>query len=230
MQNPKFYFEGGDLFYIELSIISFRNYINSVENNFSDQKKILAKKYAEHYKEVAQNSGDNKTEELNEIWSGATSQLLEIEKEFIQRFRRSIIIQIFSFLESELKNICISHSENTDSIYSVDDLKGNSDLEKVKKYLTKSMKIELGKMTIWPFINNLRLLRNKVVHNNSTIKIADNDLKAIKEFSLDNFSLESENPKPEFYNINFNNKEFINKCVNQVEIILLDVMKNYQSY
>ncbi|WP_367769163.1 hypothetical protein AB3G33_10650 [Flavobacterium sp. WC2421] len=219
--EPNFYFDGGDLFYVELSIISFRNYILLVEKSFDEQKKNLSEKYAEHYKNL-----DNSDLFLHTT----TSELLEIEQEFIQRFRKSIVIQIFSYLESELKSICNTHSDSTKSIYTVNDLKGNSDLDKVKKYLTKSMKIEVGKFDLWPFINNLRILRNKIVHENSTIQINDGDLKAIKTFSNNKFLLESENPNSEFYNIVFNNQDFLDECLNKIESFIQEIMKDYRPF
>lgn len=92
-----FSFDGGDLIYVELSILSFRNYISLVEANFESQRKILTEKHSElinapssHFLE-RHNSGE---------------ELKELEEKFIQRFRQSIIIQIFSYVESELKSIC----------------------------------------------------------------------------------------------------------------------------
>lgn len=219
--EPSFSFDGGDLFYIELSIISFRNYISLVEKGFDAQIKVLALKYDEHYKAL---NDDNK---FNLLLHSTSSQLMEIEQEFIQRFRKSIVIQIFSFLESELKSICNSHAESTKSIYIVNDLKGYSDLDKIKKYLNNSMDIDLVKFDQWKFINNLRMVRNKIVHENSTIKITNGDYASIKAFSKNYFSLKSHNPNSEFYTIIFDNHNFLEDCLSMVESLIQDVMKNY---
>jgi hypothetical protein len=220
--EPSFYFDGGDLFYVELSIISFRNYISLVEKSFAEQQKIISKKYAEYYKNL------NDTENHNSFLHSTTSELQEIELEFIQRFRNSILIQLFSYLENELKNICNAHSQSTKSTYTVNDLKGNSDLEKIKKYLTKSMNLEVGKFSLWPFINNLRVVRNKIVHENSIIQITDGDLKSMRIFSKEKFLLKSENPNPEFYNIIFDNREFLDECLNKIESFIQEIMKEYK--
>jgi hypothetical protein len=220
--EPSFYFEGGDLFYVELSITSFRNYISLVETSFAQQQKIISKKYTDYYKKLKE------SEHNDSFLHSTTSELQEIEEEFIQRFRNSILIQLFSYLENELKTICNAHSESTKSIYSVNDLKGNSDLDKIKKYLTKSMSIEVGKFTLWPFINNLRILRNKIVHENSTIQIIDSDLKSMRIFSKDKFLLKSLNPHPEFYNIIFDNREFLDECLNKTELFIQEIMKDYK--
>lgn len=219
--EPNFYFDGGDLFYIELSIISFRNYISLVEKGFDAQIKNLYLKYNEHYKTVT--DPDN----FNSLLHNTSSQLMEIEKEFIQRFRKSIVIQIFSFLESELKSICNCHAESTESTYTVNDLKGYSDLDKIKKYLFNSMNIDLVKFDQWKFINNLRIVRNKIVHEDSTIKINNGDYLTIKEFSTNYFLLNQLNPNSEFYTIIFDNNFFLDDCLNMVESFIQDVMKNY---
>lgn len=219
--EPSFYFDGGDLFYIELSIISFRNYIALVEKGFDAQKKDLSIKYEEHYKTL---NGANK---FNSLLHTTSSQLMELEQEYIQRFRKSIIIQIFSFLESELKSICNSHAVSTKSIYVVNDLKGYSDLDKIKKYLINSMDIDLVKFDQWKFINNLRLIRNKIVHENSTIKITNGDYASIKTFSKNYFLLESQSTNSDFYTIIFNTQKFLDDCLHMVESLIQDIMKNY---
>jgi|GEM_PF-1724007 len=219
--EPNFYFDGGDLFYIELSIISFRNYISLVEKGFDAQIKNLAFKYNEHYKTI------DDTDKFNSFLHNTSTQLMEIEKEFIQRFRKSIVIQIFSFLESELKSICNCHAESTKSKYGVNDLKGYSDLDKIKKYLFNSMDIDLVKFEQWKFINNLRMVRNKIVHENSTVKITNCDYASIKTFSKDYFLLDSQSPNSEFYTITLHSSNFLDDCLNIVESFIQDVMKNY---
>ena len=220
--EPDFYFDGGDLFYVELSIISFRNYISLVERNFDDQRKILAEKYTAYYKELKDSQNHDS------FLHSTTSELQELEEEFIQRFRKSIVIQIFSYVESELKSICNAHYRSTKSIYAVNDLKGNSDLDKAKKYLTRSMGIEVGKYKLWTFINNLRVLRNKIVHEDSTIQNTDSDIKTLTTFSQNRFTLHSQNPTPEFYNITFNKQEFLIECLDNIEIFILDIIKDYK--
>ena len=218
----KFSFEGGDLFYVELSIISFRNYLNLVENNFESQKKILLEKYNEHYKQYDDSNN------FDSFLHRTNDQLYELEQEFIQRFRQSILIQTFSYVENELRSICTAHSSATGSIYSVNDLKGSSDLDKIKKYLLKSMNIEISKFIDWQFINSLRILRNKIVHENSTIQISDNDYRNLSSFSTNRFQLKSNNPNPTFYNIKFESKDFIEECLIIIEKFIKDVMFEYK--
>jgi hypothetical protein len=229
--------DGGDeLFYIEISITGFRNYINSVEFNFENQENELLEKYTqillkrqEEIKKFGKFARYKHKMQEPTFHDDIRTQLHEVAIEFVQRFRNSIIIQLYSFLESELKAFCNAHQLLTNSTYGVDDLKGSSDLEKIKKYMTKSMNIEIGKSKLWPFINNFRILRNKIAHENSTIKTSDENFKNLEKFAKGNFNLQSNSPEPTFYRIYFNDRNFIDSCVNNVEIFMLEVMNKTQS-
>lgn len=218
----KFAFEGADLFYVELSMVSFKNYLKLIEDNFDQQKNILTDRY---------NQFKNSNEDNDNFRSPlhmTSEQLYELEEEFVQRFRQSLIIQLFSYVERDLKSICNSHSSSTESIYSIIDLKGSNDLDKIKKYMSKSMNIEIAKFSLWPVINSLRILRNKIVHEDATIQANDNDFNNLFAFAKNRFKLKSDNPKPIFYTIKLYDQIFLNECIKNVEDFMKEIMLTYK--
>jgi len=218
----KFAFDGGDLFYVELIMISFKNYLKLIEDNFNEQKKVLTDKY-NGYK----NSSENHDHFLSPLHM-TYDQLHELEEEFVQRFRQSFIIQLFSYVESDLKSTCTSHSSATESTYSITDLKGNNDLDKIKRYMSKSMNIEIAKFPLWLFINSLRILRNKIVHENAMIQTQDSDFKNLSAFAKNKFKLQSHSPEPTFYHIKLYNRSFLDECIENIEKFMREIMFAYK--
>lgn len=218
----KFAFDGGDLFYVELSMVSFKNYLKLIEDNFNEQKKALTDKY-----NLYKNSSENHKHFRSPLHM-TFDQLHELEEEFVQRFRQSLIIQLFSYVESDLKSICTANSSATESTYSITDLKGHNDLDKIKRYLSKSMNIEIATFPLWPFINSLRILRNKIVHENAIIQTKDNDFKNLSTFAENRFELKSQNPESAFRNIKLSERNFLDECIVNVEKFMREVMFAYK--
>jgi hypothetical protein len=105
------------------------------------------------------------------------SKVLELSKEtfehsvfYPQSFRQSFLSQLMSIFEHELKAICIAHHEENNTDYSIIDLKGNSDIEKAKIYLTKSCKISFQNLDPeWTFLSTIWKIRNLIVHQQNAI-------------------------------------------------------------
>ncbi|PRP66677.1 hypothetical protein [Nonlabens agnitus] len=86
---------------------------------------------------------------------------------FSNILQSSLLISVFSFYEVELMKICDTHASRTNSNFSVKDLKGHSDFEKIKMFLTKQCKLIITNPAYqWDFINSLKTVRNCLVHNN----------------------------------------------------------------
>ena len=56
---------------------------------------------------------------------------------FQNTFRQSIIVQSYSFFEYHLKKICDRIFQDQNSLFQLNDLRGNSDLEKAKFFIEK---------------------------------------------------------------------------------------------
>lgn len=119
-----------------------------------------------------------------------TSDLIKYSSDFFeqttfypQSFRTSFFIQIFSVLEHELKEICSIHHQKNKTNFSIDDLKGNSEIEKAKLYLKKACKINFGALDPeWSYLEIMRKIRNRYVHSQGEISQKHSDWKTIFTF------------------------------------------------
>lgn len=170
-------------------------------------------------------------------------ELLKYSKSFFeestfypQSFRTSFFIQIFSVLEHELKEICSMHFQQNKSIFSIEDLKGNSDIEKAKLYLKKAGNIDFNDLEPeWSYLDIMRKIRNRFVHSQGEINQKHPDWNKIYNFINSNKNLlgfrnsEEYLEKSEFNNLfdsdsifllNIQNDEFNNKMILAVKKFL----------
>ena len=154
-------------------------------------------------------------------------------------FRNSFLVQIFSFFEKKLKEICLEHYKITETVFSINDLKGNSDIEKAKKYLTKTCSIKFSELNPeWNFMNDIRKIRNIIVHSQGEINQLHNDWKTIWNFINNNKSLigfscfseyldkklfDKESIKEDFLEIEIQNENLNYKIINTVKYLLVEI-------
>lgn len=112
-----------------------------------------------------------------------SKSLFEESTFYPQSFRTSFFIQIFSILEHELKEICLIHYQYNKSIFSIADLKGNSDIEKAKLYLKKADNIDFDDLgPEWNYLDTMRKIRNRFVHSQGEINQKHPDWNKIYSF------------------------------------------------
>lgn len=110
------------------------------------------------------------------------NQAFKFDNEFPNRIRYSGIIQTYSLLEYYMKWLCNKLEKIEDSKFSLHDLKGNSDIKKGKLFLSKLYQIDLKKLEPeWTFINDMRIIRNQIIHKNGEIEMTNNELTKIIE-------------------------------------------------
>ncbi len=214
------------LAYIELSLISYKNYIILIEDSL---QKIIetSKNWAGRaLKEIDQNKQKHGIEYHAHLSDSVIGQHFEIEIEFKHRFYCSLIIQLYSFLEIELKYLCGKHAKKNNIVCVIKDLEN---LDKIKKYL-KTVGVNLSKLPEWSFINNFRILRNKIVHGQTMIEQTNKDYHGMKNFSVNNFSFKPADrwgvPEHEkVYEFILDNKDFIHLSINQIESFLVGLEK-----
>ena len=172
MENAK-YFGFGEY---ELDFIDLRNYQNFMEKYLAQAKEEfeislketnVSKDSPEYYLYVLDNITDRRT---------------EISLIYPHNFRATFLIHIMSFIESTIRNICVNYEVNKSTETSYSAMKGSSNFIKTKEYLYKEAKINLDTNKEWNFINTVRKIRNKLVHNQGIVCDSDNDFIEIEMF------------------------------------------------
>lgn len=155
------------LSYIEVSIAEFTSYQFEIENYLSSETERLEAQFDKVSSGIAFENRDYE----NYLFESHS----DMAQAFPKQFRISLLIQIISFIEFQLKKICRMHSNIYQQQYTIADLTG-TDFEKCKLYLQRSGKIDFGLLKEeWDFINTMYKVRNKFVHHSGTIDKTDKD-------------------------------------------------------
>jgi hypothetical protein len=118
-----------------------KNYIKIIEDNFENKIKDSQVWAADALRNIYENNEKYSKDYENHLNDSVIGEVYELEVEFINRFRSATIIQFYSFLEVELKSYCEKHSKEKFKEYSVNDLKGYNEIDKIKKYLRQYTQI-----------------------------------------------------------------------------------------
>jgi len=188
----------------------FEDFLNLKVGEIELNKSDLYKMYA--------NSWNYEQDEIDYLEHIVYTEGYEFDVEFRLTYRNSIIIQLYSIMENILRNYCLKHYIENKKEYSINDIKGNNDIDKIKKYLKNSSKIDITKnQKLWDFINNFRKLRNKLVHNEGIIHSKENDFKSLLEFSNEKFIITKKVEQQEgAYTIILFDEGFIYETINNV--------------
>ncbi|WP_157485840.1 hypothetical protein [Flavobacterium soli] len=210
---------------IDFSRNYFRNYFMTIDEKLFIHCNDLSEKYHDHIKLHLQIGMDKgiELEKIKSLYKPFSEYSNDIEKQFVQRFRYSVIIQIYSFLEAELNKICQTIHENFDVKFRLSDLKGANDIDRVKLYLLKTLNHDISKIKLWKFVNDFRKIRNLIVHSDGIFTINHNDYRSVVEFSKDNFQINEIN---ETMVLMIDNPEFIVNSINSISRFLNHVINN----
>lgn len=196
---------------IDFGVNELIKYQETIEIFLSQEKKTMNSKFykIEYLKEENEEYYHDMVDSLSEEYHN-------YDKFYPNSFRSSIIIQSYSFLEYHLKRICDHVCQSQSLKFSLEDLKGNSNIEKSKIYLTNTSVVNIGNFNPeWCFINKVRILRNSIVHSTGEFKI--------KETKLVNFIKEHGSLSVK------DNKEDFDKGVDRTyEVIITDEKLNLE--
>lgn len=158
---------------------------------------------------------EEEPEYYNHIIDVFDQQYQEISDAFPQNFRVSFLTQIISFVEFNLKEICDFVAFESKQTFHMADLKGNSDFEKAGTYLKRVTQFELSSLgENWKFIEDCRVIRNKLIHQQGNVGDKETIKKRVEEFLplFPGISLE-ERLKGERWEIRINSKELNSKLL-----------------
>ncbi len=169
-----------NIFGIEMAIIEFKNYQNMIENFLESEKNNLEKSYKDKIFKI--NECNNYSNDL--LIQNLSEKHNDISRLFPHNFRASFLIQIVAFIDHELKEICVQYRKMKKIKYSLDDIKGNNDIDRAKEYLHKYCNIDFKNLNSeWSFIQIIKKIRNKLIHNQGFIKKTDKDWNQIINFN-----------------------------------------------
>jgi len=224
-----FFIGSNSIFFIDLELSTYKRYISSVEEHFKSILDDKQKEFNRLENELKNNKDKYDPEYYDYLHDSLIDSVIEVNDSFIQNFRSSIVIQLFSFLEIELRKACERHQSKNNKDFGVNDLKGSNDIDKIKKYLTKSVGININDLSPeWLFFNNLRKVRNVVVHHNSIIESHKNDFNAINQFKNNRFNLKERTFKDRFV-IVFDTPEFLDEVMKNIAG-LFEKLNEYKVY
>jgi hypothetical protein len=157
------------LFGIEIAFNEMREYYDIIENGLSAETGKKIKKYNHRLGAII---ASNKEEGwAAHVENQYYEEVAKLDYYFPHAFRSSFLIQIFSFIEFELKEICNHHHITLKTDVAISDFKGTSDLDKAKIYLTKICKIQINDLKPeWDYLLEIRKIRNVLVHYQGIIK------------------------------------------------------------
>lgn len=212
--------------FISFEIHLREQYLEHMESHFMNELELIKTDYSEFIK-----SGKDKVGMSDEAYSfyedTFADDIFMIQEVYRKNFRDSQIIQLYSFLEGHLLNGCNRYASLKLTKYKVSDLSGQNDIDRIKKYLNKTVNINTGDLNPeWIFIDNLREVRNQVVHhngiikNNDTKKHLDKKFNKIKAFSVGNFSLKPYGSSEDRFQMIFDNHKFMHIILKNIESLL----------
>ncbi|AZA89108.1 hypothetical protein EG349_19990 (plasmid) [Chryseobacterium shandongense] len=158
---------------------NLNNYLISIENFLNIELKKISdnqEKLTGVQENVENNNYSNEIELFNErrYYYGTV---------FTSNFRITLLSLIISSLENILKDICYQYKIIKYSSFDINDLKGNSDIEKAKAYLTKVSNKNIGKIPKWSEINDYKFIRNKFTHQNGRVSSKSSDVAQLRAIS-----------------------------------------------
>jgi hypothetical protein len=162
---PKNWFYKG-LFGLQLSgLREIKDYFLGMESKFHSDIMNLNIRYKEQVDKLDPDEED--IEYINEFYS---EQLYTIEKIFVRTFRYSVVVSLYSFLESALSSLCNKLRKTKEIDLEPEDLRGEG-IHRACLYLQKVCKINFPEQTHeWQEIIKLAIVRNCIVHAQGNIR------------------------------------------------------------
>jgi len=213
--------------FIHFEFHLIEDYMNHMETHFESELKNIEIEYDKFHNSTEESKSDYSEEYLNHIQDSFIDNIFMFNDVYIKNYRNAQIIQLYSFLEDILKRGCDRFASYKKTDYKVDDLKGNNDIDKIKKFLKQSAKVDFSLLNPeWKFIDNVRQVRNLVVHhkgiikNNDIVKNSDRKFNNIKSFSKGHFTLKQYVSSENRFEIVFDNPTFFKEIVRNIEKLL----------
>ncbi|PZX60631.1 hypothetical protein LY54_03315 [Salegentibacter mishustinae] len=148
-------------------------------------------------------------------------KMFEVDGNFTQRFRESIIVQLFSFFEKAILNSCEMYYFNKELDEGHQEgMNTKAGFEEAKAFLKKEVRLTLNELNPeLDFFSKLSTLRNKIVHhqlgNLSDDRKKINDIRAL---SKNRFIIQKKRDFLTSYFIHFDKPEFSFEIIDKIKL------------
>ncbi|PZR18912.1 MAG: hypothetical protein DI539_15970 [Flavobacterium psychrophilum] len=201
--------------FLDFGELNVEKEIESLKEAYESRKKTIPYK-------LRKDNPDKFNEELDMVYNSLYDDWYLMDVQIRSRFRQSVLIQLYSFMEVQLFKQCELHKWRNNKEYSVRELKGNTDLDKVALYYKNSVHFNIKELKEWQFIDSFRRLRNLLVHHEGLITNED-DYNRMRKFEI-SCDIELKNYIEGEHLIVLSNTAFIEKCINNVKAFLLQTL------
>lgn len=205
--------------WLAFEIKMFKDYIDHVEQFFVDENKEITTKFEELVKTPDDDPIREETGYHRSYYDYLEESLIDdsfLNKEFIQRYRHAVVIQLYSFLEKCLNSV-LPHFIKLNKV-DVNKLKGNI-LTKADSVLRSQIK--LSELPNYNFLQQFTALRNTIVHREGRLHESEfaKDLRKVRELEK-KYAIELEESIPKQHEIKITDKAFLYTVLNNIESFL----------
>jgi hypothetical protein len=146
----------------------------------------VVEKALETFEPLAKKAIDQKWEKSRggfvEVTSEKIEHIIHFSEEYPKRLRYSFIIQLFIALESRGKALCNEINKRNKKLpVTVSDLQGGGTLRGIQTFLSKVYPVPDVTHDQWKALDDLRVIRNCLVHKNGQVDPQDKDTNRLKQ-------------------------------------------------
>lgn len=158
------YFDSGYHYYFDLEIEAYDKYLDFAITTFSDELRKLSEKR----KQDLYGNADGEYEDF--IKDDYIEQYSLINTSFNRILLDTLLIQYCTFAETKLFDLCDAWATYTQNQQRAKDLKIIGELQKIEKYFSDFLKLDILKLQpAWGSLKSIKLIRNSIVHDNGRI-------------------------------------------------------------
>lgn len=175
-------------YHVIFSLELMRVFVDITERQIKESIQRYLDKAGTTFREKDFGSGIEVSTEIHDGLDDETWDLNSIfEIHFPNLQRRSALITLFSFLETELDELCRLYSEDLHCRITIKDMSGKG-IERSTVYLEKVAGLRVGKSTpLWRELTSIQKIRNVIVHQNGKLR----SMRGERDVEIDRFIRET---------------------------------------
>jgi hypothetical protein len=217
--NREEFLKENHLYFLNSALEPYEKYIKFTEEYLDNEAERFQEKHLKSIKD------ENEDWKISEKY---VKRMMEIDGEFAQRFRESIIVQLYSFFEIAIVGSCEMYYSNKEIDDESEDTPDKAGLDYAKSFLKNKVGIELRLIhKELDFFIKLKTLRNRLVHH-QTIFFTDEEKKIndIRALSKNRFQLTMKLDIIPTYSLFFDKPNFSLEVIQNIKSLYEKLGKN----